>query len=258
MWRESVRCPEVIALHPETARSAEHPDVPVGSFQASAEGEIPLSAPSLEALPPQRLRAMLLAGVEALECQRVLRKGGLNLVGEVLRGQGEFIEFEHYPKDDVYDADSRSQYYYHSHRGGTEEHGHFHTFIRDPVDDRTTHLVAISMDAWGWPIGLFAVNRWVTDEKWRPAADVLHMMRRFRIDHAYPSWPVNRWLNAMLVLFQPHVEALLHHRDRVVASWAAAHPEVDVFEDRNLEVTGYLPISVDDTVSEVRRLLKLG
>ncbi len=231
-----------------------------------------IEAPVLAALPKRRLLAMLMAGAEALECRRVLARGGLNLVGEVLRGQGEFVEYEHYPKDDVYDGESRAQYYYHAHRGNQSEHGHFHTFVRqtgsswnclsDAEDGSeraadgaaVTHLIAISMDAYGWPIGLFATNHWVCGGAWLPAAEVIKLLPRFRIDHASPSWPVNRWIGAMMVLFQPHIEALLTHRDAVIDAWARAHPERVVFEDRELEVTGYLPISVEETVQNLRVL----
>lgn len=35
------------------------------------------------------------------------------------------------------------------------------------------------------------------------------MGERFAVDHAYPSWPVNRWISAMFKLFRRHIEALL-------------------------------------------------
>lgn len=229
-----------------------------------------LSPPALGALPKRRLRAMLMAGAEALECQRVLSEGGIDLVSEVLRGEGEFVEYEHYPRDDVYDPGTGAQYYYHAHRGSVAEHGHFHTFLRWPphasgAADRqnggkaaetesVTHLIAISMDEYGAPIGLFAVNHWVCGGAWLPADETIDILPRFRIDHAYPSWPVNRWIGAMMVLFRPHIEALLVQRDAVITAWATAHPERNAFEDRALEVTGYLPISVADTVREVRAL----
>ena len=230
-----------------------------------------LAAPELGALPRGRLRAMLLAGAEALECQRVLSAGGINLVSEVLRGEGEFVEYDHYPSNDVYDPESGAQYYYHAHRGNVGEHGHFHTFLRwssgqPPVPagsasgvtageaESVTHLIAISMDSYGWPAGLFAINRWVCGGAWRSATQTIDILPRFRIDHAYPSWPVNRWLGAMMVLFWPHIEALLNHRDAVIGAWKSAHPDRDALEDRKLEVTGYLPISVEETVSAVREL----
>ena len=70
----------------------------------------------LQNLSHDDLIAMRAAGQEIAECYRVLGKAGLNIVGEVLRGQGEFIELNHFPDDDVFDRDSQSQYYYHAHR----------------------------------------------------------------------------------------------------------------------------------------------
>jgi len=89
-----------------------------------------VEAPDLENLSPERRVNMPVAGWELRECQRVLEKAGLNVVGELLKGQGDFVELEHYPRDDVFDADTHGQYYYHAHRGGELEHGHFHTFLR--------------------------------------------------------------------------------------------------------------------------------
>jgi hypothetical protein len=225
-------------------------------------------------LPRARLEAMYAAGEEVFECLRVLEKADLNLVGEVLRGHGTFYELEHYPPQDVFDSDTHSQYYYHAHRGLAGEHGHFHTFLRArgmpegvrPVpysgveewpagDEALAHLIAISMDAYGRPIGLFTVNRWVAADAWYPAQDVIRMLDRFAIDHADPSWPVNRWVTAMIRFFRPQIESLLARRDEAVAGWAAEHPGVDVFEDRGLEVTSELAVTVEEQFARVREAL---
>ncbi|WP_344964732.1 DUF6969 family protein [Oceanisphaera sediminis] len=230
-----------------------------------------LVPPVAARLRPADISRMREAGARIRECYRVMTKGGVNIVGEVLKGQGTFFEMTHYPLDDVFDTESHSQYYYHAHRGGEPEHGHFHTFLRGagipaelsmleyprasapwPRGDKAiAHLVAISMDAWGYPSGLFACNRWVTDESWYPAEAVIAMLDRFVIDHASPSWPVNIWLSNMLVLFRPHIEALLVHRDAVIEHWQARHPDQDIFEHRALEITGQLAMSVDDWLAEL-------
>ncbi|MDO8438573.1 MAG: hypothetical protein Q7S69_10535 [Nitrosomonadaceae bacterium] len=222
------------------------------------------------ALPREQLARMADAGAQIVECYRVLHKAGLNIVGEVLKGQGMFYELEHYPKDDVFDGETHSQYYYHAHRTDAGENGHFHTFLRQPGmpvatlpipyngeepwpvgKDALSHLIGISMDAYGFPIGLFATNRWVTAEAWYKAEDVIAMLDRFKIDHAFPSWPVNLWISAMLVLFRPQVEALLRQRDQVIAKWERKHHGVDVFEDRKLELTGHTSIDVEQQIKEV-------
>ena len=185
----------------------------------------------LSVLSRERLGMMLEAGREAVDCHRVLAKTGDNLVGELLKSHETFYEWDHYPPGDVYDRESHSQYYYHAHpqEERTGEHGHFHTFLRPkgmpkgvrpaklpgfemPKDrnDRLSHLIGVSMDKHGVPIRLFTTNRWVTGEVWYEAPDVCAMLDRFEIDLAPPSWPVNRWLTAMVRLFRPQIEALIH------------------------------------------------
>lgn len=232
--------------------------------------------PDLAGVPRARRMQMQAAAREIAECYRVLRKGGLNVVGEVLRGGGEFVEMEHYPADDVFDSDSHAQYYYHAHRGVDAEHGHFHTFVRAggipdgrfPLSvphaseprpggsDAICHLVAVSMDGWGYPSGLFTTNRWVTDESWFAAEDAIAILPHFEIDHAFPSWPTNRWLSAMLRLYGPQIEGLLRHRDAVMDECQADRPGEDVYEDRRIDVIGYLPIAVDTFAEAVTDSLR--
>jgi hypothetical protein len=232
----------------------------------------PAGTPDFRTLDRSLLEGMLEAGHQIAECYRLLEKGGQNIVGEVLKGQGTFYEMDHYPSGDVYDNESHSQYYYHAHREG--EHGHFHTFLREagmppglaPVDqshaefmddrdDTLSHLVAVSMDRAGFPISLFTTNRWVTADTWYAAPDVVQMLERFDMDLAFPSLPVNLWLTAMVRLFRPQIEALVHDRDRTIARWAVEHGDVDVFEDRELEVTSECAISVDSQLERVRAAL---
>jgi len=229
-------------------------------------------AQPLRAGPEESLRSS--QPLRREECMRVLEKVDLNLVSEVLRGHETFFELEHYPTDDVFDADSHSQYYYHAHRGLSGEHGHFHVFLRGPGmpadarpvpytgdepwpegDDAIAHLIAISMDAYGRPIGPFTTNRWVAAEAWHGAEDVIRMLDRFRIDHAHPSWPVNRWITAMLRLFRPRIVSLIRQRDEAMRQWIQANPDVDAFEDRALEVTSELVVSIEQQNARARRAL---
>lgn len=227
----------------------------------------------LKALPFGQLEAMAAAGERILECQRVLRKSGSNVVAEVLRGQGAFVELESYPKGDVYDPETHAQYYYHAHRKG--EHGHFHTFLREagmpgdcrPADqseapfmkerdDKISHLIAISMNREGFPIRLFTTNRWLTADNWYAADDVIKMLDRFEMDLAYPSWPVNIWITAMLRLFRPQIVELVRERDTAVAAWRRTHADVDVFEDRRCDITSTRRISIAAQIERVHAALR--
>lgn len=228
-------------------------------------------------LTATELGAMADAGAIVLECYRVLRKSGDNVVGEVLKGQGEFREWDHYPKDDVYDPETHAQYYYHAHPAEerTDEHGHFHTFLRPkgmppgvapaPVpdyvpsrepNDALCHFVGISMNRAGYPIRLFTTNRWVTGEVWYAADDMIAMLGRFAMDLAYPSWPVNIWITSMLRLFRPEISGLLRQRDRVVADWQARRPDTNVYEDRELEIVSAIDIAVEEQCLRVQEALK--
>ena len=59
----------------------------------------------------------------------------------------------------------------------------------------------------------------------------------------------------MFVLYRPHIEALLKQRDATVWAWAEAHPQEDVFEDRKLDITSQMPMSVQDTLAQVESAL---
>lgn len=233
-------------------------------------------ASDLGKLSVERLQQMAAAGEDILECYRVLEKAGSNVVAEVLRHQGTFYQWNHYPPGDSVDWQTHSQYYFHAHpqdqRGG--EHGHFHCFMRyDGIgggiesapldfpqadnDDRIgTHLIAVSMDKAGFPVGLFTTNRWVTDETWYGAGDVIAMLDGFLIDHTHPSWATNRWISAMFRLFSPDITALIHARDAAVTAGLAKKPGEDIFEDRGLEITSQRPISVTKQIAAVHRALK--
>jgi hypothetical protein len=234
------------------------------------------------------LRIMSAAGHGIRECYRALAKTGDNILGEVLRDQSIFREWDHYPHDDVYDAVTRAQFYYHAHppdRRAWAEHGHFHTFLRprgmppgvkpadvpppvDPPepapDDKTlaadnaalSHLIAISMNPSGLPIRLFTTNRWVTGETWYRAADVCAMLDYFVVDHTRPSWALNRWISAMFRLFKPQILELVHARDRTMAGWRPkSGVTFSVYDDRSFDVTSMIAIDIDRQSGRVEAAL---
>ena len=124
----------------------------------------------------------------------------------------------------------------------------------DP-NDNLSHLIAISMTPGGLPFRIFTVNRWVTGEVWYSAKDVAVLLDYFKIDHTQPSWPVNRWVTAMVQLYKPQIIDLVEARDRKVAQWQQQYPDRDVYEDRDLEVTSYLDINLDQQVQAVASTL---
>jgi len=243
---------------------------------ATQTGETFDFAKTIEQCTRAELEAMQSAGERIANCYRLLQKHEEygNVVREVLKDQGTFYEFEHYPSGDVQDTETYGQYFYHAHRGINDENGHFHTFLRaggmpggvKPIEyqgeaewplgsEALSHLIAISMDKRGYPIGLFTTNRWVTGEAWYRAEDVLTMLDHFDMDLLYPSWPVNIWISAMMQLFKPQIEYLLLERDAAINQWQANKPQVDVYEDRDLEVTSQLLVDVDAQVKAINQAL---
>ena len=225
----------------------------------------------------KRLERMAAAGREVREAIRVLTSTGGNPVAEVLRCQEPFAVRDHYPKGDVYDWQTHSQYYFHAHPPSESrfpEHGHFHTFLRPkgmpvgvkpaPVDgfampedpnDALSHLVAISVDEEGRPLRLFTTNRWVTGEVWYRARDAIRMLDLFDMGHAAPSRTADRWVTAMVALFRPQIEELLRERDTRVELHSRLRPGGDVHEDRELEVISVAEISVDEQIAAVEAAL---
>lgn len=243
-----------------------------GSVANAEEMLNPDPATCLADLPAERLDAMAGAGAELLDIYRVLAKTGDNIVGLLLRDVETFYEWDHYPAGDVYDHETHAQYYYHAHRGANGEHGHFHTFLRAggmegdtrplPLErdepwpaggEALAHLVAVSMNPLGVPTHLFATNRWVTGETLYAAPDVIAMLDRFAMDIIWPSWPVNRWLTALTVLFRPQIEMLLHRRDAVLRDRILRHPDRDIPEARDLEIAAIMAIDVDRQIAALTR-----
>jgi hypothetical protein len=225
----------------------------------------------LDALSRAELEAMLAAGKEVRENVRVLARTGDTVVSEVLRGVDACSEWTHYPAGDVIDPVTHGLYYYHLHPStamrGTREHGHFHTFLRasgmppkvrpakvaglarsEIVGEAMSHLIAIAVDNEGTPTRLFTTNRWVTGEVWYTGPDVIAMLGNFAIARATPSWPVNRWIGAMLRLFRPQIASLILARDDAVAVYKSDN----VLEDRGLEVTSALDIDVERQIAALR------
>ncbi len=231
-------------------------------------------AGALADLSIETLEQMAEAGAQIKESQRLLDKAGANVVGQCLANQGEFFEFDHYPSGDVYDDEFHAQYYYHSHRPESGEHGHFHTFIRakgmpnsvKPIEytgkakrptgkDAICHLIAISMDKPGQPMSMFTTNRWVTDETYYMSDEVIRLLDYFKIDHTFPCLATNQWITAMLVLFRPQIMALVKERDVIMKTRAASHPGVDIYEDRDLDLITSLPINIDEQIENVGKAL---
>ena len=170
-----------------------------------------------------------------------------SLIQSWIQGR-EVVEYEHYPPDDIVDRRRGSQFYYHAHRDGDLEHGHVHLFWHATASGRRrrirgvkaswtrtapSHLLAISLDARGLPVGLFTVNRWVTDGHWFDAATTLALVERFALQLEGEHAASARWITAFVRFYRPRIEALLGQRDRRLARRADL---AQALADQRLEV----------------------
>jgi len=81
------------------------------------------------------------------------------------------------------------------------------------------------------------------------------MLDRFSLDAAEPVGVVNRWLAAIVRLYQPEIAMLLRKRDEAVMDPRRRRRKVDVFEDPKFEITSSLSIDVDARLAAIDRLV---
>jgi hypothetical protein len=142
----------------------------------------------------------------------------------------------------IFDRRTRSQFYFHAHAGAAHEVGHFHTVRLAP--DHTVHLVAISMAADGWPQALFTVNLWAIGDRYEPAAALKRHARRFQIDERRGDPRLVRFVNLIFRAFLPEIERLQEEKIEALARYRLAHPVIDPFEDRGLEILSRVAVDV--------------
>jgi hypothetical protein len=160
---------------------------------------------------------LCLAAQEIASIQTHYAKKGLTLSEVALCGSREFIEWQHYPNDDLVDGDSGYEFYYHSHSANEMpegEHGHFHLFKRTGTEFH--HLIGIALNQTGLPVRLFTTNQWVTGETLVKAEIVLVELQAFEMAIKGRMGPMARWISALTKLFYIDMEALVLQRDQVI------------------------------------------
>ncbi|THF62981.1 hypothetical protein E6C76_17115 [Pseudothauera nasutitermitis] len=211
-----------------------------------------------ETPPPDTFAERLQAAREALFCEHVLAKSASNVLLTTL-GHGEAVEgWAHYPPDDVFDPESGSLWYYHCHLPARDEreHGHFHCFVRPAGKGGPIHhLAGISVDAAGRAYRLFTVNQWMAGDDFIEPERAGELLGRFDVQLDRPSYLVNRWVSAILRLYEADIRALLQTRAETLARHAREHGKTlaEVLDDRRLKVTSEALIDLRDTARTLER-----
>lgn len=234
--------------------------------ETAAAPEGGLDTAELARLGDAEIAALAAAARQIREIEEDLAARDGNVVARLLaEAQDGFYEWDHYPDGDAYDPKSESQYFYHAHAADQRfpgEHGHFHTFVRPfglshllPDDDTPppaalTHLIAVSVDTQGQATRLFTTNRWVTAERWYPAATTVQLLANFEMRGDSPAKEVNGWLTALLRLYRSDIAALMTARDSRLAAGGGIVTE-DALNDHKLEVTSLQEIDVPARIQAV-------
>lgn len=220
----------------------------------------PAGMPSLAAQVRQRFERSALQMMGAWSTANI-RHG--SLIQAWVRGQA-MVEHTHYPKGDVIDRKTGSQYFYHAHRSQGGEHGHLHLFWhataggarrRNPVFRRTapSHLFALSLDARGLPEAIFTTNLWVTGGYWFDAATVLSMIDRFRVARAGRYAAADQWLNHFIPLYRDAIALALHRRDARVRQLTRRRSWAEVSQDARHEILSSVAIDLPGDLAAIDR-----
>jgi len=170
-----------------------------------------------------------------------LKSEGCNLVKKIMNGKKYvFDPFTHYPYDGgIKDKTTGCQLFFHAHR--ENEYGHFHTFATDENGD-LVHLLLISMNLQGEPIGLATVNRWVAGDKYVNADALKKFAGSFYVDPTlFEEKRVVEFVNYIFKAFPEEINNLFDERDKWISEYAGKNYR-EPFEDREFEVISYREI----------------
>ena len=163
-----------------------------------------------------------LAAQELANIQMRYAESGRTLNEAALCGAKDFIEWQHYPINDLVDEVSGYEFYYHAHSADEMphgEHGHFHVIRRDT--EGFHHLIGIALSQRGLPIRLFTTNQWVTGEEMADSAMVIKSIRGFEMVKKGRMALVSRWVSALIKLFSVEIERLILERDQMISQLVA-------------------------------------
>jgi hypothetical protein len=163
-----------------------------------------------------------LAAQELAKIQMRYAESGRTLNEAALCGAKDFIEWQHYPINDLVDEVSGYEFYYHAHSADEMphgEHGHFHVIKRDTKSFH--HLIGIALNPKGLPIRLFTTNQWVTGEEMADATTAIKSIRGFEMVKKGRMALVGRWVSALITLFAVEIEELILERDQKIANLVA-------------------------------------
>lgn len=173
-------------------------------------------------------------------CLLDMAEAETNPVLEVIDIEKPLEENKKYPAGLLQFNQTGWRAYYHCHpasRSGNHrlkgEHGHFHIFVRTHnKPDKWSHLVALSIDKMGQPLGWFTVNQWVTGEEWESAEALTEYVKD--IPFAAQNTLIESWLLSLLDLSREMIIHALQKRDELIKEKQNEIPSIDVKKDKGI------------------------
>jgi len=159
-----------------------------------------------------------LAAQELASIQMKYAESGRTLSEAALCGAKAFVEWQHYPANDLVDEVSGYEFYYHAHSAdemSNGEHGHFHVIKRNAKGFH--HLIGIALNQKGLPTRLFTTNQWVTGEEMADSIIVVRSILGFEMVTKGRMALVTKWISALIKLFATEIEGLILERDQKIA-----------------------------------------
>lgn len=163
-----------------------------------------------------------LAAYELANIQMRYADSGRTLNQAALCGANDFIEWQHYPNNDLVDEVSGYGFYYHAHSADempNGEHGHFHVIKHDAKG--FVHLIGIALNQTGLPTRLFTTNQWVTGEAMADSTMAIKLIQGFEMVKRGRMALVSKWVSALITLFSAEIEGLILERDQRIAQLVA-------------------------------------
>ena len=176
-----------------------------------------------------------------------LKIEGSNLVKKVMNGKKyEYDPYTHYPYDGgIKDENTGYQLFFHIHR--QKASGHFHTPATDENED-LVHLLLISMNKQGEPIGLATVNRWVTGDKYVKADALKTLSDNYFVNPTlYKDKRVVGFVNHIFKAFKDEIHQLFIERDKWIMNYANTNYR-EPFEDREYEILSEKKIDLNSEI----------
>jgi hypothetical protein len=166
------------------------------------------------------------AAIRVVTCLQMMGEQQSNPVLEILDPQQPFHEDQKYPENKLIFNNGEWRAYYHRHA--------------PPYRFENSQGQA---QKW------FVTNRWVTNEAWQDAGRFREFFSKEPEDKSILL--VERWLLAMLMLFQEEIQSLLEQREQQVKKLAKQSSFNEVLEDRRFYILAEMDIQLQDKLAYV-------